>query len=113
MPQGHDPGGQRVENHLLLYFFFQKVNIDDDEGTATTTLRTIISQLVHQMPDLYQLLQRQYDILALKGRASWSWEPLLSVFLAMIQQIRDRTLSMNTLCWMDWTSTRATLAEDF
>lgn len=93
VPQDQDRGEQKAGNNLLLYFFFQKVNVDD-EGTATAALRTIINQLVHQMPDIYPLLQRQYDVLALKGHISWSWEPLLSVFLGMIQKIRDRTLSM-------------------
>ncbi|KAN0102161.1 hypothetical protein V8E51_012671 [Hyaloscypha variabilis] len=82
---------EQKAGNLLLYFFFQKVNVDD-EGTATAALRNIISQLVHQLPELNELLRRQYDILALKGHVSWSWEPLLSVFLNMIRQIRDRTL---------------------
>jgi Cdc6-like AAA superfamily ATPase len=90
--QDQDQKEEKARKYLVLYFFFQKANFDD-EGTATVALRSIISQLVHQRPDLYQLLRRQYDILTLKGHALWSWEPLLSVFRAMIQQIRDRTLT--------------------
>ncbi|KAH8594139.1 hypothetical protein B0O99DRAFT_595843 [Bisporella sp. PMI_857] len=92
LPQNQGQKEQKLENNLLLYFFFQKVNVDD-EGTALAALRTLIGQLIHQMPDLYQLLRRQYDILAFKGHVSWSWEPLLSVFLGMIQQIQVRTLA--------------------
>jgi hypothetical protein len=91
VPQDQDQEQQKAGN-LLLHFFFQKVDVDD-EGTATAALRTIISQLIHQLPELNELLRRQYDILALKGHVSWSWEPLLSVFLSMIRQVRDRTLS--------------------
>jgi len=81
---------------MLLYFFFQKVNVDD-EGTAVAALRGIISQLVYQMPALHELLRRQYDILALKEHVSWSWEPLLAVFLSMIRQIREQTHSIVTI----------------
>ncbi|KAH6711915.1 hypothetical protein BKA61DRAFT_677120 [Leptodontidium sp. MPI-SDFR-AT-0119] len=84
------------ETYRLLYFFFQKSNVEG-EGTAATALRTIINQLVYQMPSLYYSIRRQYDILATRGTVVWSWDSLSIVFVDMMSQIKDRSASKTYL----------------
>jgi hypothetical protein len=70
---------------ISLSFFFSKSNWET-EGTATSALRTIISQLVPQISGLMPILLRRYNFLSARGSFSCSWDTLWSTFSEMIAQ---------------------------
>ena len=70
---------------ILLYFFFQRSN-DKTLRTATAALRTIIHQLVCQVPEVLQILLKRHEFLSAKGAFDWSWENLSGVLETMLKQ---------------------------
>jgi hypothetical protein len=85
-PRHTQEQGQRV--NLVLYFFFQRGNVES-EGTAVAAMRTIVSQLVDQIPSLYTFLLWQHEILSSRGTFSWSWDTLWNVFQEILGHLRD------------------------
>ena len=84
------PGRADVQSDIKtgavsLSFFFSKSNWET-EGTATSALRTIVSQLVHQISGLMPILLRRYNFLSARGSFSWTWDTLWSTFSEMIAQ---------------------------
>ncbi|KAF7503672.1 hypothetical protein GJ744_003401 [Endocarpon pusillum] len=69
----------------VLYFFFQKSN-HKAVTTAPAALRTLIRQLVRQVPAVLPILLKRHDFLSAKGDFEWSWENLSSVFGEMLEQ---------------------------
>ncbi len=72
----------------MLYFFFHRSNQEID-GTAVAALRTIVTQLVQQLPSLLPIVLRRYDSLSKRGSFEWSWENLHGVFEGMLDQIHQ------------------------
>src|SRR5204863_9090931 len=71
---------------IVLYFFFQRGNV---EGTAVAALRTIVKQLIDQIPSLDKFLLWQYEVLSLRGNFTWSWDTLWNVLLEMLGHLQD------------------------
>jgi hypothetical protein len=87
--KGEQPfDGENEADHkpLLLYFFFQDGYMEA-KGTATAALRTMINQLIHQVPSLYPLVLRQYEFLSTRENFSWTWDSLWSVFFNILSHI--------------------------
>lgn len=75
---------------VMLYFFFQRSNHDATK-TATAAFRTIIAQLVRQMPPVLPVLLARYNILSSEDEFSWSWENLSSVLSQMLEKLKPGT----------------------
>jgi ankyrin repeat protein len=71
---------------VVLYFFFQKTN-DEAVKTAAAACRTIIHQLVCQVPEALPILQKKHDSLSARGSFEWSWETLSAMLGEMLAQI--------------------------
>lgn len=92
------PGASSVTDRMaldgtkpfLMYFFFHRRCLDDDEGTATAAMRGIIIQLVQQIPDCYFILLRKYELLSAKGTFSWTLECLWSVFVQILEELSGK-----------------------
>jgi hypothetical protein len=65
-------------NPVLLYHFFRRSN-QEVEGTASAALRTVITQLVQQLPSLFDTILRHYHFLSMKVSLEWSCEKLQDV----------------------------------
>jgi Ankyrin repeats (3 copies)/NACHT domain len=70
---------------VVLYFFFQKSN-HKALKTAPAALRTIVRQLVRQVPAVLPILLKRHDLLSAKGDFEWSWENLSGVLGEMLEQ---------------------------
>ena len=71
---------------VVLYFFFQRTN-DEAVKTAAAAFRTIIHQLVCQVPEALPILQKKHDSLSARGSFEWSWENLSAMLGEMLAQI--------------------------
>jgi hypothetical protein len=72
-----------------LHFFFQKSN-SAALNTATAALRTIIHQIVHQVPALLPILLERHELLSAKGGFEWSWENILGVLEKLLDRISEK-----------------------
>lgn len=79
-----DPQQGRITSAVLC-FFFQKSN-QEAEKTALAALRTITSQLVHQVPQILPILLKRHDSLSARGAFEWSWENLSTLVNEMLAQ---------------------------
>lgn len=69
---------------VVLCFFFLRSNLDS-EGNATGALRSIVRQLVGQVPDTLPSVLERYELLSSIGAFEWSPENLLSMIGHMLQ----------------------------
>ena len=74
------PGTQCAQ----LYFFFQK---SSHVKIAPAALRTIVRQLVDQIPAVLPILLRRHDLLSAKGDFEWSWENISGVLGEMLEEL--------------------------
>jgi hypothetical protein len=84
-----DQGQSEINGNVrpvFLYFFFQRSNREAD-GTAISALRTIINQLLQQLPVLLPIALHRYESLSARGHFEWSWESLCTMIDAMFDQI--------------------------
>lgn len=85
VPAGLGPQENKSEA-VVLYFFFQRSN-DEVVRTAQAALRTIIRQLVRQVPAVLPILLARHDLLSAKGDFEWSWDAVAGVLGEMLQQL--------------------------
>lgn len=69
----------------VLFFFFQKSN-QENQKTAPAALRTLVGQLVRQVPQVLPILLRKHELLSAKGDFEWSWDNLSGIFGEMLEQ---------------------------
>ena len=69
---------------VVLYFFFQKSN-HEAVKTAPAALRTVVRQLVRQVPAVLPILLKRHDLLSAKGDFEWSWENVSGVLGEMLE----------------------------
>jgi len=70
---------------VVLYFFFQKSNHEAIK-TALAALKSVVLQLVRQVPAALPILLRRHDLLSAKGDFEWAWENISSVLGEMVEQ---------------------------
>lgn len=73
---------------VVLSFFFHRSN-QENEGIGIAALRTIINQLVRQVPGLTSLVVRRYESLVTKGKVEWSWDALWDLFIQLLDYIAN------------------------
>lgn len=71
---------------IVLVFFFQKAN-QETAGSASTAMRSIITQLVRRFPDLIAIAIQRYENLLTRGNFQWTWESLWGIFLQMLGKL--------------------------
>jgi hypothetical protein len=71
---------------IVLFFFFQKSN-QEDQKSALAALRTLVSQLVRQAPQVFPILLEKHELLSAKGDFEWSWDSLSGIFDEMLEQM--------------------------
>jgi hypothetical protein len=84
-PAGAQASGNSDPNSAMLYFFFHKSNHEVDR-TAAAALRSMVTQLVQQLPNLLPTVLWRYNSLSQRGSFEWSVENLLGLADGMIGQ---------------------------
>ena len=80
-----DPVSHTDVKCVLLYYFFRRSN-QDVEGAACTSLRTILDQLLQQVPRLCSILLHHHS-LSTGGSFEWSCEKLQDVISYMMKKL--------------------------
>ncbi len=70
---------------LVLFFFFRKSN-QESEKSGPAALRTFVSQLVRQEPQVLPILLKRHEFLSANGDFEWSWDNLSGVLSEMLEQ---------------------------
>lgn len=78
-----------LSKSILLYFFFQRSGWDE-EGTASSAMKTMISQLVSQIPTSNRILLNQFLLLSTRGSVIWSLDQLWEVFVSILTEERQK-----------------------
>jgi hypothetical protein len=71
---------------VTLSYFFDKSNTQTG-STAVSCLRTIVYQLLRQVPTFISLILEPYSSLSEKPNFTWTWDLLWSIFLNMLQKL--------------------------
>lgn len=71
---------------LGLAFFFRRSN-QEVEISGEAALKTFVTQLIRQMPQLLPVLSRQHELFSAKGDFEWSWGRVSDVLNDMLEQI--------------------------